>query len=137
MSAIRRVFLKIDGIERGTAIKEIASEMGYGRVSQRIHDTLAGDLMAASRRGIVSRENGLYYLDCRTIADYPRDTLKDAFLSVLGNTWKDQEDVIRDTASYLGFTRTGANIQNAFKSAINGLIRQGCIERDGKEIRRM
>lgn len=136
MAAIRRAFSRNSSIAREAAIKEVAAELGYNRVGPKIYNNLDGDIKAASRRGIIDRENGLYSLDCRSISDYSRDILKDAFLSVLGRTWKDQTCAIRETASYLGFTRTGGNIQDSLKSAINGLIRQGVIERNGNELRR-
>jgi hypothetical protein len=57
--------------------------------------------------------------------------LKGFLLGAIGTTWWDQEDAIRAAARHLGFRRTGSAIQEAFKSAINGAIRQGLIERDG------
>ena len=44
---------------------------------------------------------------------------------------------IRAAAGYLGFACTGKRIEAAFKSAVTGLIRQGELERDGEEIRRV
>lgn len=136
MAAIRRTFSRISGIGREAAIKELAAELGYNRVGPKIYSVLDSDIKAAVRRGIIDRENGLYSLDCRSISDYTRDMLKDAFLSVLGRTWKEQADAIRETAAYLGFTRTGRNIRDSLKSAINGLIRQGLIERSGNSLRK-
>lgn len=42
---------------------------------------------------------------------------------------------MRSATRYLGFNRTGPNIRDAFESAINGLIRQDELERDGSMLR--
>ena len=47
-----------------------------------------------------------------------------------------RDDAIRAAARRLGFQRTGRQIKDAFKSAINGAIRRGLLEYDGQLIRR-
>lgn len=54
----------------------------------------------------------------------------------MGKKWWTREDAIRDAAHRLGFRRTGRQIRDAFKSAINGAIRRGLIERNGRLILR-
>ena len=59
------------------------------------------------------------------------------FLAAIGSGWWDRAEAIREAARYLGFARTGPRIQRAFKSAINGLIRQSKLEREGGQVRRL
>jgi len=50
--------------------------------------------------------------------------------------WTDEDEAIRAGTRYLGFRRTGPKISKAFKSAINGLLRQNELERNGRFLRR-
>jgi hypothetical protein len=73
----------------------------------------------------------------RNIADYPREVLKDQFLASLnGNGWTERNESIPRFACWLGFRRTGPNIEDAARSAINGLIRSDRLEKMGSQIRR-
>jgi hypothetical protein len=74
--------------------------------------------------------------DCRTINDYPRESLKKFLVGVMKTTWWEEDEAIRAAARYLGFGKAGANIQAEFRSAIRGALRQGLLERDGTMIRR-
>ena len=109
--------------------------MGFDRLGPRIRAVIEGDLLAAARRGVISGDRGMFRLDCRSIADYPRDLIKKYLLAVMGSTWWEQDDAIRAAARHLGFRRAGPAIQRAFRSAISGAIRQGRLERDGGRIR--
>jgi len=71
-----------------------------------------------------------------SINDFDRDQLKDTLLEVVGTDWTERDDAIRDAARHLGFRRTGKRIQDAFKSAITGLLRQKKLESAGSQIRR-
>ena len=51
-------------------------------------------------------------------------------------TWMDQDEAIVHAARYLGFKNTGKRIQHRLKHAIRLLIRDGVLERNGKQIRR-
>ncbi|CAN5478777.1 hypothetical protein BH20ACI3_BH20ACI3_02160 [soil metagenome] len=73
----------------------------------------------------------------RTINDYSRDELVNALLKGMGKKWWTRDDAIRDAARRLGFRRTGRQIRDAFKSAINGAIRRGLLEYEGDMIRRV
>jgi hypothetical protein len=84
----------------------------------------------------VANEKGKLVPDCRTIQAYPRDLLKESLLAAMGSTWWEQEEAIRAGARYLGFRRAGSAIVDTFKSVINGLIRQGRLERDGYRLRK-
>lgn len=72
----------------------------------------------------------------RTINDYSREELVTALLRGMGKKWWTRDDAIRAAARRLGFTRTGRQIRDAFKSAINGAIRRGLLEYDGDIVRR-
>ncbi len=139
MAVIREMFTLPDngnGLERDDAIREISRALGFERTGPRIKEALGGDLIAAVRRGILLNEKGVLKLDCRTIKDYPRDLLKEYLLTAMGSTWWDQDDAIKTVARHLGFRRTGSVIQEAFKSVINGLLRQDILERNGNLLRR-
>jgi len=60
-----------------------------------------------------------------------------ALLKGMGRKWWTRDDAIRAAARRLGFHRTGTQIREAFKSAINGAIRRGLLEYDGNRVRRL
>jgi len=91
--------------------------------------------VAAVRRGILENERGELAILCRTIGDYDRGFLKEQFKTAIGKTWWERTDAIRAIARQLGFARTGMQIQDELKSIINGLLRQGELEKDGGRIR--
>lgn len=76
------------------------------------------------------------FTDCRTIGDYDRDLLKKVVLGVVGRSWTQRDEAIRTAARHLGFERCGKKINEAFKAALTGLIRQKKLEYMGNEIRR-
>lgn len=127
MAAFRQVFS--DGAERDRddALRDVARELGYARTGPRIHETLDGQMRAAVRRGIIYRENGRYTI-------YERDDLIDYLLAAMGPVWRERDEAVTAAARHLGFRRTGRNIREAFKSAINAAIRRGLIERDGAKL---
>ncbi len=51
--------------------------------------------------------------------------------------WTERPAAIRAAARHLGFRRTGAQIQDAFKAAINGALRRKLLEADRDLIRRL
>jgi hypothetical protein len=136
MAAIREVFSNGAELQRDEAIREIAHQLGYGRVGARIRQALDDDIRTAVRRGIL--ENSLYGLSllCRSIDEYERDHLIEMLLAAMGTNWWPQDDAIRAAARHLGYRRTGSKIQAAFKSAIRAAIRRGLLERDAKCVRR-
>ena len=70
----------------------------------------------------------------RKINDYSRDELISALLKGMAKKWWTRDDAIRAATRRLGFRRTGRQIRDAFKSAINGAIRRGLLEYDGELI---
>jgi hypothetical protein len=72
----------------------------------------------------------------RKINDYSRDELISVLLKGMGKKWWTRDDAIRAAVHRLGFRRTGRQIHDAFKSAMNGAIRRGLLEYDDQLIRR-
>lgn len=90
----------------------------------------------AIKRGVIHKTETGFAIECRSINNYNRDELIEALLDAMGRAWIDREDAIREAARHLGFRRTGRQIRDTFKSAINGAIRRGLLEYDGELIRK-
>lgn len=135
--AVRKAFSSGGARDRETAVQDVFAHLPGQRLIPKMRKALENALRTAVRRGIVCADGKLLTADCRQIADYPRPLLKKALLSVLGGTWWEEADAIRAAARYLGFERASPGIQDAFKSAIRGGIRQGLVERDGQLIRKV
>jgi hypothetical protein len=136
LAVIRDVVSGAAPMPREDVIKDIATHLGAERVGARIRDFIDGMLNTASRRYIIETRDGGLVASARSIDDYHRDFLKTALKAVIGRTWTDEDEAIRAATRYLGFRRTGPKIERAFKSAINGLLRQDELERDGRALRR-
>ncbi len=92
----------------------------------------------ASRRGIVTLSGGIVHPATFSVDDYDRDRLKRHFLAALGGAaWVDRSEAIRRFAGWLGFRRAGPRIVKVGKSLINGLLRDGRLEKGGGLIRRV
>lgn len=134
---IRRIFSEGIELDREEALITIAREVGFKRICPEVRSMVESSLNAALRRYILRQEKGFVMRDSQSIEDYHRDFLKRTLLSVMGRGWEEQEEIIRNSARHLGFARTGSKIVSAFKSAINGLIRQGLLERNGTRLRKL
>jgi hypothetical protein len=135
LPVIRDVVTGSAALDREEAIHEIARRLGAERVGSRIRALIESALNTASRRSIVySDQRGIRPL-CRSIEEYKRDDLKNVLRAVIGRTWTDEADAIRAASRYLGFRRTGSQIERAFRSAISGGLRQSVLERDGRMLR--
>ncbi len=135
---IRQIFSRYDkgkGIEREEALRMIASELGYARLGYRARGRIEKEMVAASRRNIVRGERGIVFAETKTIDDYSRDDLKRFLLAVMARKWWQQDKAIKAVSSYLGFRKMTESINNSFRSAINGLLRQNLLERDGENLR--
>ena len=122
--------------ERDAAIDDLARALGHQRTGKNIHETLSNALTTAVRRGILQNDHNHLSLLCRSIEQYERDFLKDQFLAPIGRSWIAREDAIRAFARWLGFARTGGNIEDSARSLINGLLREGRLEAEGLNIRK-
>ena len=134
---IRQVFSTGVCRDREIALHVIAETLGYGRLGPVIRETLETDLIAAARRGIIKTEGGELSLLCRSIVDYDRAFLKEQFLASVGRTWTEREEASKNFARWLGFARTGPAIVQTARSLINGLLREGRLEANGRNIRRL
>lgn len=133
---VRQLFANGQTHDRESALRHLAQALGYQRLGPRVRDTLSTELLTAVRRGILKNERGALSLEARTIAEYRRDFLKSQFLASLGRAWTTREDAARAFARWLGFARTGPAIAETVRSLINGLLREGRLERNGDAIRR-
>ncbi len=137
LAAIREVFSTSAQLDAEAAIPAVTRALGYARTGSRIYDNLKNNLRVAVQRGILRNEQGAYRIACRTINDYSQDERIAALLSALPRAWTPRPEAIRAAARHLGFRRTGAQIQDAFKSAINGALRRKLLEADKDRIRKM
>jgi hypothetical protein len=115
-------------------LKAVAMELGN---TDQVQEEIDSAIRTAARRSILESRGDKLVLCTRNIADYRRDTLKDQFLaSMQGHAGADRDESIRRFARWLGFRRTGPFIDDAARSVINGLIRDGRLESNGSQIRR-
>lgn len=137
MARVRQVLGDSQARHREVAIRDVAHDLGYQRVSGQVREALDDALRTAVHRGILSNDSGMLRIATRAIDDYDRGFLKDQFLAALdGRGWINRDDAIRGFARWLGFRRTGPSIDETARSLINGLLREGRLESQGGEIRR-
>jgi len=141
LATIREVFSSGGARDRDTALKDLATALGYERLGPRIREVLDNDLRTAVGRDILQNQNGELSLLTRQIGDYDRATLKKLFLAAIsteGRVWQSCDDAIRLFTRHLGFRRTGPTLDETARSLINGLLRDGSLEKNGPdEIRRV
>jgi hypothetical protein len=134
MCRIRQRFANGATLVRETAIDELLSDPETAAATR---EQIDGLLRSAVRRGILANESGSLRLAARSIEQYERAFLKEQFLaSLAGGAWAEQDDAIRTFSRWLGFARTGPAINEASRSLINGLLREGRLERDGERLRK-
>jgi hypothetical protein len=134
LQTIRKVFGNGMIRDRETAIKEIATELGFQRVGKTIREELDNDLQTAVRRGILQNERGELSLLARNLEEYDRTFLKEQFLSAMGRGWVARDEAYRQLARHMGFARTGKSTVAVGKSLVNGLLRTGELEREGVDM---
>ena len=93
-------------------------------------------IRTAVRRDILIRAAEGLSAKTRSIDDYQLDDLVNHVTAYMGGTWWEREELVRATARYLGFRRTGDRIVKAFKSAINAAIRRNLLEYEGSRVRK-
>ena len=135
--SIRQLFRSAEVRSRGEIVAElraVAAELGN---TDQVEEEIESAIRTAARRSILESRGDKLTLCTRNIADYRRDALKDQFLgSMQGHAWAERDESIRRFARWLGFRRTGPSIDDAGRSVINGLIRDGRLESNGSQIRR-
>jgi hypothetical protein len=138
ISGIRQIFARGGSLERDEALRKLAEQIGYRADDTRFREELSNALRTAVRRGILKNEDEHLTLGARNIADYRRGFLKDQFLASMdGHSWTERDESIRRFARWLGFRRTGPNIEDTARSVINGLIRDDKLASTGSQIRRV
>ena len=98
MIAIRRVARREPPMSRNDFIKQLATELGYRRVSSNIRTHLSGHLRAAVRRDILQSYRGEVESWKTTITDFTNDDLRRALISVTRRTTYDRTDLMRTIA---------------------------------------
>ncbi len=122
-------------LDRRDLLREAAGLLGYERLGARIEQTLRNHVRAALRRKILEADGDALRALTATMADYTREELRDALVSVMrkGTTY-DREEVIYAVAHHLGFRRTPEAVRTPIKSAINSAIRQGLLRYEGDSL---
>jgi hypothetical protein len=89
------------------------------------------------KRKIIENEGGVLRLVAKSIGDYDRDFLKEQFLASLeGKAWRERDDAVRGFMRWLGFAKLTEAISESGASIINGLLREGRLEKADTRIRR-
>ena len=133
LCSIRQLFSDGSVRDRDSTLHDLASVLGYQRLGKRVREVLNTDLLTAVRRGILTNEGGTLRLTAQDIRNYDRNWLKESFLGALGRTWVSRDESFRQLARWLGYARTGPNIEETARSLIRGLLREGRIETDGTD----
>lgn len=140
-AAIRQHLCDGETRSRDDAITTLARALGYQRTGSAIRESLDNAIRTGVRRGILQNDDDGLSLRYRTLeqhAEDDRDGLKSQFLASLnGHTWTDRDEAHVAFARWMGFRRTGRKIEEVSASLINGLLREGRLERDGSRIRRV
>jgi hypothetical protein len=135
---LRPLFGKVQALSRTNLTVKLAEMMGYPTTDPRAQLDAENIIQAAVRRGILEDRGDEISLLARNISDYPREVLKEQFLASLnGGNWTERSESIPRFARWLGFRRTGPNIEDAARSVINSLIRGDRLEKMGSQIRRL
>lgn len=133
LRTIRKVFGSGGPRDRGTALVEVARALGYQRLGKSIRHTLETDLLTAVKRGILENDRGHLRLLARSLEDYDRAFLKTQFLAAMGRGWVEREEAIYRLVRWMGYGRTTDGMFNVGRSLINGLVRTGDLEAEGRE----
>lgn len=135
---IRPLFAREATLRKDALATRLSELMGYAATDPKAQADTENIIQAAIKRGILLDEGGDISLLGRNISEYSRDVLKEQFLaSMNGNNWMERSESIPRFARWLGFRRTGPNIDDAARSVINSLIRADRLEKMGSQIRRV
>jgi type I restriction enzyme S subunit len=137
MAAFRKAFR--DQKERGREdlLKEVASTLGFQRLSNKLKVKLQADMRAAMLRGIIQSSGDAILPGNRNIEEYGREDLLKFICSVMRkNSLLDEETVIQDTLKHLGFQRITDRMRGEVLSALKSGIRKGMITREKGQIYR-
>lgn len=134
LRTIRKLFSTGGPRDREAALKELASALGYQRLGSAIRDVLHRDLLTAVKRGILENDRGELRLLARSLEDYDRAFLKTQFLAAMGRGWVEREEAIYRWVRWMGYGRTTEGMFDFGRSLINGLVRTGVVEVEGRDM---
>ena len=117
------------------ALKEVATALGYQRISPTIKPILIASMQEAILRKIILRHNQQYVIYRRSIKEYTPDELGRLLRRSMTRTWWIQDEAIYYATRYLGYKRTGPLIRQNFEAIIRNRIRKKEIEFDKKDRR--
>jgi hypothetical protein len=135
---LRPFFARKEVLRREELTTKLAEIIGCPVTDPRAQQETESLIQAAVHRSILQDGGEEVSLLARNISEYPREILKEQFLASLnGHAWTERSESIPRFARWLGFRRTGANIEDAARSVINSLIRADRLEKTGSQIRRV
>jgi len=135
---LRPLFARKEALRREELTAKLAEMIGYPITDPRAQQETENLIQAAVHRSILQDGGEEVSLLARNISEYTREILKEQFLASLnGHAWTERSESIPRFARWLGFRRTGANIEDAARSVINSLIRADRLEKMGSQIRRV
>jgi hypothetical protein len=132
MCAIRAVLGREGSLARPVLIQQVARELGFKRTGSRIAKEMDDALRRAVRRGIAFNEEGALQLVEKTVAGYDEAFLEKHLLGAITGPWWDSPEVPLRFARYLGFARTGAQIEAMVWKLMARLLRKGLAEKEGR-----
>ncbi|MEP7220007.1 MAG: hypothetical protein ABI876_13880 [Bacteroidota bacterium] len=136
LALIRSTCTRTFEADHESAIRAIARELGFLRVSANVRRVIQPALAAALDRAIIHNDRGIYRIDCRAIGEYPDELLQTYLPAAIGRAWKSHEEALRATARYLGFRKVGPAMREFLEAAIAHCIRAGTLKADGDWLRR-
>jgi hypothetical protein len=140
MPILRDVLTAKGSCDRDMLIQHTARKLRCKRISSGIRVQLSNAIRTAKRRGILFEDEGMLDVDFTPLNRWDRDMLKDQFLAAInqhGRVWFKRREAIQHFARWLGFRRAGALIEAKARALINGLIRDGRLEKEDDAIRRV
>jgi hypothetical protein len=138
LGSIRRAFNRTRPLEREAAIRHLGQFLRYQQLDEQTYQDVDAAIQTAIQRSILENGGDGLTLVARNITGYRRDVLKEQFLASMdGYGWLERGECIRRFSRWMGFRRTGPNIEDTARSVINGLIRDDRILSKGSQIRRV
>lgn len=133
LRTIRKVFGSGGPRDREQALRDVNTALGNQRLGSALRTELDDALRTAVRRGILENTGGTLRLLARRLEDYDRSFLKEQFLAALGRSWVEREEAIYRWVRWMGYGRTTDGMFEIGRSLINGLVRTGELEVEGRE----
>jgi type I restriction enzyme S subunit len=137
MAAFRSAIKTRSGITADELLKHVSLELGYLRLTSKIRVALQGHMLAAKIRKIIHAEDGLVYQYTKSLEDYDGDFIINTFKSVMQKRkLYDQDEVIKNILSHLGFRRASKQMQSTISNALRFAVRKGLLSRQQGQLTR-